>query len=261
MFLPLISVHLSSLQTCLQPETPSSPSAPHFDPPSLKGNGEGGCAEDIAEVTKRTDEEESEGGRGREESAGAGDGGQSAPVAQTLGGVRTAPTMVTNVVRPIVSTPIPIASKPAEGAITLSSLPQEKATLLIGGGGAAGGGYLSSSSPPGPIGVTSLVLGGSFPATQTLQLITPHPQTHPPILHPTATSSLPHQVQYVLPTDSPSSPQLTHQHVLPLPPNGVQPGAGVRASPGTRGETGSDDQLTRRSSLVSLTYFTTLDFI
>lgn len=186
-----------------------------------------------------------------------------------------APTMVTNVVRPIASTPIPIASKPVEGAITLSSLPQDKkATLLIGGGGpqqlpiAAGGGYLSSSSSPGPVSVTpvggssvvtSLVLGGSFPAAQPVQLLTPqqpqHSQTPLPVLqpqlHPTAaTSSLTPptcpkplaQVQYVLPAESPSSPQLTHQQVLSLPTsaalaNGVHSGAGIRVSPGTRGET------------------------
>ncbi|XP_013889990.1 protein capicua homolog isoform X2 [Austrofundulus limnaeus] len=231
-------------QTCLQPETPpsssSSPCAPRSDSPSPKGNGEGGGAEDVAEATKRRDEEQSQGGTGREDPAGGGGGGQSTP--QVLGGVRMAPTAVTNVVRPVASTPVPIASKPPEGAITLSSLPQEKATLPMGGGGAqhlpiaAGGGYLSSSSPPGPV-VTSLVLGGSFPTSQTLQLITPHPQTHPPILHPT--SSLTPQVQYVLPTDSPASPQLTHQHLLPLPTNGVQPGAGFRASPGTRVQTQS----------------------
>lgn len=223
---------------------------------------------------KKGVEEGSEGETRREEAAEGGGGGQSVPVAQgltqVLGGVRPAPTVVTNVVRPVASTPIPIASKPVEGAITLSSLPQEKATLLIGGGGAqhlpitAGGGYLSSSSPPGPVSVTpvggsslvtSLVLGGSFPAAQTLQLISPHPQTHPPILHPSS-SLTPQpkplaQVQYVLPTDNPSSPQLTHQHILPLPTNGVQSGVGIRVSPGTRGETGSDDQLTERSNSVS----------
>lgn len=68
---------------------------------------------------------------------------------QFLGTVPMAPTMVTNVVRPIASTPIPIASKPVEGAVTLSSLCNgKKATLLFGGGRpqqlpiTAGGGYL-----------------------------------------------------------------------------------------------------------------------
>ncbi|XP_017295025.1 protein capicua homolog isoform X2 [Kryptolebias marmoratus] len=198
-----------------QPEPPSSPPIPRSDSPSVRGDGEGGGAEDGAEARKREDddeeeeEEESDGGTRREDAAGGGGGGQS-----VLGGVRT---VVTNVVRPI-------ASKPVEGAITLSSLPQEKATLVIGGGGAAGGGYLSSSSPPGPVSVTpvgggglvtSLVLGGSFPAAQTLQLISPHPQTHPPGLHPpAATASLTPP-----PKVHPSSPQ----HALPL-----QPGAGTR---------------------------------
>lgn len=86
---------------------------------------------------------------------------------QVLGAVRMAPTVVTNVVRPVASTPVPIASKPLEGAVALSSLAQDaKATLLIGGGGGggaqqlpitAGGGYLTSlsSSPrPGPCGTS-----------------------------------------------------------------------------------------------------------
>ncbi|XP_031649499.1 protein capicua homolog isoform X3 [Oncorhynchus kisutch] len=56
---------------------------------------------------------------------------------QVLSAVRMAPTMVTNVVCPIASTPIPITSKPREGPIALSALPGEKkATLLIGGPGA-----------------------------------------------------------------------------------------------------------------------------
>ncbi|XP_037549425.1 protein capicua homolog [Nematolebias whitei] len=246
-----------------QPEAPSSPFVPRSDSPSVKANGEGGGADDGAETKKKGVEEGSEGETRREEAAGGGGGGQSVPVAQgfthVLGGVRPTPTVVTNVVRPIASTPIPIASKPVEGAITLSSLPQEKATLLIGGGGAqhlpitAGGGYLSSSSPPGPVSVTSvggsslvtsLVLGGSFPAAHTLQLISPHPQTHPPIFHPTSSSLTPQpkplaQVQYVLPTDNPSSPQLTHQHILPLHTNGVQSGVGIRVSPKTRVQTQS----------------------
>lgn len=68
---------------------------------------------------------------------------------QFLGTVCLAPTMVTNVVRPIASTPIPIARKPVEGAVTLSSLCHgKKAPLLTGGGRpqqlliTAGGGYL-----------------------------------------------------------------------------------------------------------------------
>lgn len=206
---------------------------------------------------------------------------------QVLSGVRMAPTMVTNVVRPIASTPIPITSKPVDGAVTLSSLPQDKkAAILIGGGGpqqlpiTAGGGYLSSSSSPSPVSVsplgssglvTNLVLGGSFPAAQPVQLLTPQPhaQTPLPVLQPqlhttAATSSLTPpigakplaQVQYILPTESPSSPQLTHQQILSLPTNaavanGVHSGAGIRVasvSPGTRGETESNDWLKKRFS-------------
>ncbi len=251
-------------------------------------------------------EEGSEGGSKREETAAEGGEGSGsflsitgstcssqAPIAlaqQSLGPVRMAPTMVTNVVRPIASTPIPIASKPVEGAVTLSSLPQDKkATLLIGGGGpqqlpiTAGGGYLSSSSSPGPVSVTplggsglvtNLVLEGSFPAAQPVQLVTPQPHVQnplpvlPPQPHPTAaTSSLTPpagpkplaQVQYILPTESPSSPQLTHQQILSLPTNaalanGVHSGAGLRVasvSPGTRGETESNNWLSEKE-LVSV---------
>ncbi|XP_071355433.1 protein capicua homolog isoform X2 [Trachinotus anak] len=150
----------------------SSPSIPPSDSTSSKGNGTGGGggggggAEDGSERQRKrgTDggEEGSEGGPKREETAagggeGGGGGGQGVSslsitgstsstqvpltlaqqgLTQVLGAVRMAPTMVTNVVRPIASTPIPIASKPVEGAVTLSSLPQDKkATLLIGGGG------------------------------------------------------------------------------------------------------------------------------
>ncbi|XP_071390768.1 protein capicua homolog isoform X1 [Centroberyx affinis] len=290
----------------------SSPSIPHSDP---KGSAGGGGAEDGCERKRKrgTDggEEGSEGGskRGETVAASAGEGGggggqvlslsvpgsmpnSQPPLAlaqhgltQVLGAVRMAPTVVTNVVRPIASTPIPIASKPMEGAVTLSPLPQDKkATLLIGGAGpqqlpiTAGGGYLSSSSSPSPVSVsavgggglvTSLVLGGSFPAAQAVQLLTPQPPaprapTPLPLLQPqllpaAAASLTPPagskplaQVQYILPTESPSSPQLTHQpagilslpSALPSAPpttaslaNGVHSGAGVRyasVSPGTR---------------------------
>ncbi|XP_071390769.1 protein capicua homolog isoform X2 [Centroberyx affinis] len=141
----------------------SSPSIPHSDP---KGSAGGGGAEDGCERKRKrgTDggEEGSEGGskRGETVAASAGEGGggggqvlslsvpgsmpnSQPPLAlaqhgltQVLGAVRMAPTVVTNVVRPIASTPIPIASKPMEGAVTLSPLPQDKkATLLIGGAG------------------------------------------------------------------------------------------------------------------------------
>ncbi|XP_053540057.1 protein capicua homolog isoform X2 [Ictalurus punctatus] len=99
------------------------------------------------------------------------------------GTVRTAPTVVTNVVRPVTSAPITIASKPAEMGMPLGApSPDGKSKLLIGGGGAAGSGaiagcgYFSASSPK-PVGqgglVTGLVLGGAFPNPPTVQLITP----------------------------------------------------------------------------------------
>nr|XP_020502897.1 protein capicua homolog isoform X1 [Labrus bergylta] len=279
----------------------SSPSIPHSDSTSSKGNsgggGGGGGAEEGSERKRKRGahggEEGSEGGSRREETAaGGGEGGgksvsslsvaASTPgvqpalafaqsgLTQVLGPVRMAPTMVTNVVRPIASTPIPIASKSVEGAVHLTSLPQDKKTaLLIGGGGtqqlpgATGGGYLSSSSSPGqvsvtPVGssglVTSLVLSGPFPAAQPIQLLTPQPPL--PVLPPTTATSY-HtppaslkplaQVQYILPAESPSSPQLTHQQIISLPTNtalanGVHSGAGIRVasvSPGTRVQTQS----------------------
>ncbi|XP_034561383.1 protein capicua homolog isoform X2 [Notolabrus celidotus] len=142
----------------------SSPSIPHSDSTSSKGNsgGGGGGGEEGSERKRKrgTDgrEEGSEGGSKREETAaGGGEGGvesgqgvsslsiaglsSSSTLAQqgltqVLSAVRMAPTMVTNVVRPIASTPIPIASRAVEGTAPLGSLPQDKkTTLLIGGGG------------------------------------------------------------------------------------------------------------------------------
>ncbi|KAF7657575.1 hypothetical protein LDENG_00025190 [Lucifuga dentata] len=302
----------------------SSPSIPHSDSTLSKGNVGGGCAEDVSERKRKrsTDggEEGSEGGSKREEiAAAAGEGGGGVGggqvfslsiaastsstqtllplgqqgVTQVLSAVRMAPTVVTNVVRPITSTPVSITSKPLDGAVTLS--PQDKKpTLLIGGSGSqqlpitAGGGYLFSSSSPNPVSVnavggsslvTSLVLGGPFPAAQPVQLLTSQPSQLPPPnplpllqpqLHPSATNTSftspagPKpltQVQYILPTESPSSPQLTHQQtsILSLSStlssalsstlptnaslaNGVHSGAGIRfasVSPGTRVQTQS----------------------
>ncbi|XP_026205845.1 protein capicua homolog isoform X2 [Anabas testudineus] len=271
----------------------SSPSIPPSDSTSAKGNGGGGADDGSERKRKRgadgEDEGSERGGTQREEPAaggGKGGGGQGVPslsitgstsctqplvtlAQQGLNQVRMAPTMVTNVVRPVSSTPV-------EGAVTLSPLPQDnKATLLIGAGGpqqlpvTAGGGYLSSSSSSVPVSVTpvggsslvtSLVLGGSFPAAQPVQLLSPQPpqlhaQTPLPVLqpqlHPNAASSQSPagfkplaQVQYILPTESPSSPQFTHQQILSLPTNGalangVHSGAGIRVSPGTRVQTQS----------------------
>uniref|UniRef100_A0A1A7XLK4 Protein capicua homolog n=1 Tax=Iconisemion striatum TaxID=60296 RepID=A0A1A7XLK4_9TELE len=133
-----------------------------------------------------------------------------------VGAVRMASTVVTNVMRPVISTPLPIASKPRDGGPSSSPhpperkslIPQQQTQLLIGpgaGGGAAatGGGYYSSSSPnpvgagvgPGGV-VTSLVLPGALPAQSAVQLITPSPQPQPPhhqALPPTAVSAPTHQ--------------------------------------------------------------------
>lgn len=116
-----------------------------------------------------------------------------------IGAVRVASTVVTNVMRPVISTPLPIASRPRDGGISSSPhLPerkslatQQQAQLLIGSGPgsaatATGGGYYSSSSPipvgsgmgPGGV-VTNLVLGGALSAQPTVQLITPSLQPQP----------------------------------------------------------------------------------
>ncbi|KAL3043484.1 hypothetical protein OYC64_003364 [Pagothenia borchgrevinki] len=278
-----------NFQPVVRSSLPSS-SPPILTSASAKGNGEGGGGgEEGSERNRKrgTDggEEGSEGRAKREETA-AGERGVSSlsiadptsspkalahqSVTQVLGAVRVAPSTVTNVVRPIASTQV-------EGSATLSSVPQDKkSTLLIGGGGpqllpiTAGGGYLSSSSSPGPVSVTpmgglvtSLVLGGSFPVAQPVQLLAteqPHAQTPLPApqpqLHPSAaTSSLTPpvgpkpiaQVPYILLTENPSSPQLTHQQILSLPTNaslanGMHSGAGLRVasvSPGSRVQTQS----------------------
>ncbi|KAM8734157.1 protein capicua homolog isoform 3-T3 [Acanthopagrus schlegelii] len=131
-----------------------------------------------------------------------------------IGAVRVASTVVTNVMRPVISTPLPIASKPRDGGTSSSPHPPERKSLtpqqqqqpqlLIGsgpGGGATatGGGYYSSSSPnpvgagvgPGGV-VTNLVLGGALSGQPAVQLITPSPQPQPPqqqVHHSTAVSS------------------------------------------------------------------------
>lgn len=200
---------------------------------------------------------------GKEGGRGMGDGGadqvpkcfsvngtfsSEAKETQVPGTVRTAPTVVTNVVRPVTSAPIAIASKPAEGGMPLGApSPDGKPKLLIGGGAAAGSG--AKAVGQGGL-VTGLVLGGAFPNPPTVQLITP-PQ---PLPGPTTSNGMPNnsavplpllqpqflpaasltpptngkqvtQVQYILPTlpatatlNSPSSQQ-THQStgVLALP--------------------------------------------
>lgn len=177
-----LSLQLSSFQHRFQPVARSSrpsspPSIAHSDSTSAKGPG-GGGGEEGSERKRNRASDEGEGSSGDDAAAGgqgvsclsvAGSASDAqAPLTsaqqgmtQVLGTIRMAPTMVTNVVRPVASTPIPIASKPVEGAVALSSLPQDKkAALLIGGGGpqqlpiSAGGGYLSLSSSPSPVSVT-----------------------------------------------------------------------------------------------------------
>uniref|UniRef100_A0A672J3A2 Protein capicua homolog n=1 Tax=Salarias fasciatus TaxID=181472 RepID=A0A672J3A2_SALFA len=122
-----------------------------------------------------------------------------------IGAVRVASTVVTNVMRPVISTPLPIASKPRDGGTSSSPHPPDRKSLtpqqqqqhhhhhhqlVLGSGSGAGasapgGGYYSSSSPnpvggAGPGGVvTNLVLGGALSAQPAVQLITPSPQPHP----------------------------------------------------------------------------------
>lgn len=85
---------------------------------------------------------------------------------------RGASTMVTSVVRPVVSTPVPIASK-------VSPTTQ----LLIGPTAVGGGaGYSSSPNPMGAGAVsgglvTNLVVSGAFPTQPAVQLINPAPQS------------------------------------------------------------------------------------
>lgn len=172
--------------------------------------------------------------------------GQSISVStsSTLGAVRVASTIVTNVVRPVISTPVPIASKSAQDR--KATVPQ--AQLLIGSGVAGsgvtlapsgGGGYYSSSSPspvtaPGGQGGLNLVLGGTFQGPSAVQLITPTPSQNPaspatvtpaqsngpaplPLLQPhilptaspapSAGQKAVTQVQYILPTLSANNPK------------------------------------------------------
>ncbi|XP_060777522.1 protein capicua homolog isoform X3 [Neoarius graeffei] len=172
--------------------------------------------------------------------------GQSISVStsSTLGAARVASTIVTNVVRPVVSTPVPIASKSAQDR--KAAAPQ--AQLLIGSGMAGSGatlassggsGYYSSSSPspgtaPGGQGGLNLVLGGTFQAPSAVQLITspasqnpaspatvtptqsngpaPLPVLQPHILPtaspaPSAGQKAVTQVQYILPTLSANNPK------------------------------------------------------
>lgn len=141
--------------------------------------------------------------------------GQSVSVgtSSTLGAVRVASTIVTNVVRPVVSTPVPIASKSTHDR--KATAPQ--AQLLIGPGVApsGGSGYYSSSSPSpvtahGGQGGLNLVLGGTFQAPSAVQLITPPPAQNPAspaTVTPTQSNGpapLPLLQPHILPTASPA---------------------------------------------------------
>ncbi|XP_061573139.1 protein capicua homolog isoform X2 [Cololabis saira] len=127
---------------------------------------------------------------------------------QGIGAVRVASTVVTNVMRPVISTPLPIASKPRDVGTSSSPHPSERKTLtpqqqtqfLIGaGGGATGGGYYSSSSSnavgaglgPGGV-VTNFVLGGALSGPSAVQLITPAPQPSHHHALPSTVVSAPH---------------------------------------------------------------------
>lgn len=165
--------------------------------------------------------------------------------------VRSAPTVVTNVVRPVVSAPIAIASKPLEGVVAPGAPTYDGNTkLLIAGGGSAGtgtiagGGYFSTSSPK-PVGgqgglVTSLVLGEALRNPPAVQLITsPQPFGSPtpgtgvannstvPLLQPQLLPFTPPscgkqvtQVQYILPT-LPALANLNGPTAQPQQPAGV----------------------------------------
>ncbi|XP_029587563.1 protein capicua homolog isoform X2 [Salmo trutta] len=158
-----------AFQPVVRSSLPYATSTSHADShsDSTKGNTGGSTGESSERKRKRG----MEGGEeGSGESKRGGGGGQvpsnsipgSAPftstpalgygLTQVLGAVRMAPTMVTNVVCPIASTPIPITSKPMEGPIALSALPGEKkATLLIGGPGAVGGPITSGVQAQSPV--------------------------------------------------------------------------------------------------------------
>ncbi|XP_033950702.1 protein capicua homolog isoform X2 [Pseudochaenichthys georgianus] len=181
-----------NFQPVVRSSLPSS-SPPILTSASAKGNGEGGGGgEEGSERNRKrgTDggEEGSEGRAKREETAAAGErdvSPTSSPkalahqgVTQVPGAVRVAPTMVTNVVRPIASTPI--ASKQVEGSATLSSVPQDKkSTLLIGGEGpqllpiTAGVQTQSPGLPSKMLVPMATVRSGSTPPHPSISLVTP----------------------------------------------------------------------------------------
>ncbi|KAI5629741.1 protein capicua-like isoform X1, partial [Silurus asotus] len=143
------------------------------------------------------------------------------------GTLSSASTIVSNVVRPVTSAPIALASKPAEREMSVGVPSSDgKPKHLIGGGGGgapgsgaiAGGGYFSAASPK-PVGqgglVTGLVLGGAFPNPPTVQLITP-PQTLP---GPNSSNGAPNNSAVPLPM---LQPQFLPAASLTSPTNGKQ---------------------------------------
>lgn len=178
--------------------------------------------------------------------------GQSSSVSSSsaLGAVRMASTVVTNVVRPVISTPVPIASKSFhERKLAAPQTQFFGATLAPAGAGT----YYSSSSSippnaPGAQGGLNLVLGGTFQAPSAVQLITPPPpaqnavcpvtmgtsQSNGPIpvpllqphilptssAQPTGQKAVT-QVQYILPTLSVNHPKSSSPQQPVNSPTGV----------------------------------------
>ncbi|XP_029591460.1 protein capicua homolog [Salmo trutta] len=159
-----------AFQPVVRSSLPSSTNTSYADShsDSTKGDTRGSDGESSERKRKRGMEGGEEGSG--ESKRGRGGGGHvpsnsipgSAPntstpalgygLTQVLGAVRMAPAMVTKTVCPITSMPIPIASKPMEGSITLSALPGEnKATLLIGGPGAGGGPFTAGVQAQSPV--------------------------------------------------------------------------------------------------------------
>lgn len=85
--------------------------------------------------------------------------------------LRVASTVVTNVMRPVISTPLPIASKPRDGATSSSPhpserkslTPQQQPQLLIGS--ASGGGATATGAPPTHVSLANGKQQGTSPLT------------------------------------------------------------------------------------------------
>ncbi|XP_061530316.1 protein capicua homolog isoform X2 [Phycodurus eques] len=164
----------------------------------------------------------------------------SSPSHLGIGTVRVASTVLTNVMRPVISTPLPIVSKPRDGGASSSPHPPERKPmtlqqpqLLIGSGPACSApatpsGY-SSSPSPSPVGagvVTNLVLGGALSGKPAVQLITPSPQSQPPSSNSHSNGPLPLLQPQFLPTSSlvPPGGKAQVQYILPtLPANPKSP--------------------------------------